>query len=74
MTGATQTQHPMPAARTFPLRMTKAEAHDLLDAAREGVDVSRIGITRALIATGDMRGRCRACGATAGGRTEGAQA
>lgn len=34
--------------------MTRAEAHQLLDAARAGLEVSRHGITEALCATGDL--------------------
>ena len=34
--------------------MTKEDAHDFLDAARDGVDVSMAGIKEALIATGDL--------------------
>lgn len=34
--------------------MTKAEAHELLDAARAGVQVSFAGITEALRVTGDL--------------------
>lgn len=44
-------------ARAFSQALTKAEAHELLDAAREGVELSRHAITRALIATGDMSRR-----------------
>lgn len=34
--------------------MTKDEAHEFLDAARAGVELSKAGITEALIATGDL--------------------
>jgi hypothetical protein len=34
--------------------MTSAEAHRLLNAARDGADVSRVEIARALHATGDI--------------------
>lgn len=34
--------------------MTRVEAHQLLDAARSGVEVSHAGITAALQATGDI--------------------
>lgn len=36
--------------------MTKQEAHNILDAARRGSDVSRIDIDKALRVTGDISG------------------
>lgn len=56
----TRPMQPSPA-RAFSQPLTKAEAHDLLDAAREGLELSRRAITRALIATGDMSRRLPRC-------------